>query len=587
LGRDLAKNKESQDSAAAVRTKENEAFTAKKEDLDKRITMLEGALEKLKTVPANNKKEESLIAMGLNLKEMAEAAGASLQQLQSLAKPTSFLQMQKYDPQSGAVLGTVQSVLDTTVKDLEDSTKEEEDSLAAYEKMKANLKEEENTMEESKSSKTSLVSTTSEELASKQAKLEAAETEKSDDEAFLADMNKNCAEKTRVNTERLELRRKENNALQMALKVLDSDRGARVFGKTEATSFLQLSQEQDADVEIEELVELLRKEAETTSSKSLKEVAGLAKAAAVSRKGDFNPFAIVLDEIETMKKSITKESGLDMKQRSWCEKETAASTETKEGKERDIESLDETITQKKNAITGEPDGLLLEIKTLEENLAENAAQQKKTTLDRRDENQVYAKNIQNLVSAEGMLKKAISILSNYYSEMDANDLNQEAAMFLQLKDAPETAGKAYGGQSESGAQVITAVEEILKNAEEEETESHATEEKAQELYEGTMQELAKQETDDTKSLTEAKMNLATTKVEKANAEKEKEATENEKASVVEYLRQIKPSCDFISKNFDKREASREKEADALTKATELIKESPAYEKLSDVAKRKR
>merc|ERR1719215_2321228 len=55
------------------------------------------------------------------------------------------------------------------------------------------------------------------------------------------------------------------------------------------------------------------------------------------------------------------------------------------------------------------------------------------------------------------------------------------------------------------------------------------------------------------------------------------ATEADKAAIEAYLLKIKPGCDFIVANIDKRNANRLKETEALEGATSLLKGTPAYQ----------
>jgi len=58
---------------------------------------------------------------------------------------------------------------------------------------------------------------------------------------------------------------------------------------------------------------------------------------------------------------------------------------------------------------------------------ENGEAQKKETTDRTDENLEYQANIANLQEADGLLKKAISVLKVYYSKI----VKEEA--FVEMK----------------------------------------------------------------------------------------------------------------------------------------------------------
>ena len=87
------------------------------------------------------------------------------------------------------------------------------------------------------------------------------------------------------------------------------------------------------------------------------------------------------------------------------------------------------------------------------------------------------------------------------------------------------------------------------------------------------EELGKTITDTEKAIADAKVKVTDNKEMKADAEKEKK-------SIEEYLEDIKPQCDFITKNLDQRKANRAGETKSLEKAIELIKGTPAYKSLA-------
>merc|ERR1719379_3135136 len=70
-------------------------------------------------------------------------------------------------------------------------------------------------------------------------------------------------------------------------------------------------------------------------------------------------------------------------------------------------------------------------------------------------------------------------------------------------------------------------------------------------------------------LAEKEKTLAETREDLAVTEKELKAIER-------YLLKIKPGCDYIEENYEIRTENRGKEKEALEKATELLKGTPAY-----------
>merc|ERR1719160_867850 len=78
----------------------------------------------------------------------------------------------------------------------------------------------------------------------------------------------------------------------------------------------------------------------------------------------------------------------------------------------------------------------------------------------------------------------------------------------------------------------------------------------------------------------AKYQLELADAEKALAENKEELkkTEAELKAIEKYLLKIKPGCDFIEENYETRKKNRNLEKEALNKATEMLKDTPAYKK---------
>merc|ERR1719408_719806 len=191
---------------------------------------------------------------------------------------------------------------------------------------------------------------------------------------------------------------------------------------------------------------------------------------------------------------------------------------------------------------------------------------------RSESNLNYQTDIANIVEAEGLLEKAIKVLKAHYKYLDekATSLVQEDPAPPSTWEEEEDVARGFRGQSEKGTQVIEMLEFILLESKKEEAMAHTDEEKAQHDYEDSMADLKKEEADLMKTLAE----------KRAELEQKKEELEKEvagKLATEAYLEKIKPGCDFIPENFDYREESRAAEEEALKKAIEILKGSPAYQ----------
>jgi len=295
-----------------------------------------------------------------------------------------------------------------------------------------------------------------------------------------------------------------------------------------------------------------------------------------------NPFDEVLDEIDNMIELIGEEGKADKEKLDWCNSERKENKDSRAKKNKEILSLEGDIDQLTKDIEDPKTGLKAEIAELEQSLVDNTEAQKKQTGERTEANLAYQADIRNLVSAQGILAKALKVLKAYYDDLEDKLAAGEA--FVQEDPNPPEAWKgdsgddtrAYKGQSDKGGDVIGMLKFILAETEKEEAAAHQEEEGSQHDYEDSMTNLKKQEAADEEKLSNAQASLAETEKNKLQAEEDLKATTQDRDEIENYLEKIKPGCDFITTNFKLREKNRDVEKTALEKAIRLIKRTPAY-----------
>jgi DNA repair exonuclease SbcCD ATPase subunit len=290
-----------------------------------------------------------------------------------------------------------------------------------------------------------------------------------------------------------------------------------------------------------------------------------------------NVFDEVLAEIEKMIALIGEEAKADAEQLSWCNSEREESHSNLADAKSQILTLEDEINTIDDTINNPESGLKAQLEETAEALNQNYNSQVSETKDRTEVNLAYQANIKNLVAAETIIKRATKVLVKYYDDL-AKKL--EEASLLQShkgkKQAPPDATMNHEGQSDQGNQVIEMLTFILEETVKEENNAHTDENNAQHAYEDSMTDLKTQEADLQRQSAKLTKTLAEKEAELLKKREELAATEAEKKKLEDYLADIKPGCDFITKNFDDREANRATEQSALEKATTLIKETPVY-----------
>merc|ERR1711972_370844 len=130
---------------------------------------------------------------------------------------TAFLSSgQKYAPQSGQITGILKQMQDTMSKDLAEATADEASAIKTYEELMAAKEKEVNAL--TKSIEDKMVRLGDLQVQIVEMKEDLDDTGKSllDDKKFLADLDKNCALKTKEHQENMKMRSEELLVLVLA-----------------------------------------------------------------------------------------------------------------------------------------------------------------------------------------------------------------------------------------------------------------------------------------------------------------------------------------------------------------------------------
>merc|ERR1719329_22000 len=416
------------------------------------------------------------------------------------------------------------------------------------------------------------------ELSTKKDVLRVSKNTKASYEAFLESLTDMCAAKAKQYKGRTLLRRNEEAALSEAISILNSDTAFQAFGRVDATKTGPVSLFQHRLIHFhardsfpsytngEQAQTLLRRASKRTGSLALTRLAALLEA--------HNPFTVVLTEINKLISTIGDEQEADKKKKEWCEEERTTNNQELDNRKSEIEKLKSEIARLNDEIHHEITGLITQISETETRIASNREAQTTETSSRQAANAEYQKDIGHLVEAEKLLNRAVAVLQAYYSKI----LPAEGASFAQSEPAPpSTWDDKYVGQSSKGGSVLDMLTFILNNNKDEETEAHKTEAREQEEYESSMTSLKAEEKSFMGELSVLQENLAVAKKQLLETEDEHKTTVAQKEAIEAYLQKIKPGCDFISNNFEKRSRYRVSEKEALEDASKLLKETPVYQ----------
>jgi len=612
---DIAEAKADRLKATTLRGTENTDFLALEGDLTGAIGQMNQAIQTLSDIGADQNMQSSagheqfmanttanglatpldmpqLVELGNKVKK-AVVAAASLASDSQKQVLQSFLQTKTpftgtYSAQSGQVVGILKQMRVTFKSNLADARETERKALAAYNVLMGVIATKLTALGVEEGNLQSSISGNDSNLASKRGQLSTAQSSLADANTFLDQLLTEFDRKRKQYGERVDLRMQEQTALAEAIAILNSDAAFTTFGTVDATNFLQhrplqflqhssIRRHMVGDDTRERTQKLLRGAANKEHAPLLGRIAAMLQAN--------NPFDVVLEEIKKMIELIAKEETADDDQKSWCDttRTETDSAITTAGTE--ISRLNGLISGLVDTISNPTTGLEFQISEEENNLQtlrDNAAT---ATATRQAENAAYQKDIANLVDASALVKRAIVVLRNYYSKIDASI----SAGLLQSASTPAppaftpTWNDKYDGQSTAGGNIIGQLETILTNTQTEETLAHDGELTSQHSYEDAMTTFRTDEGNSVTNLATLRSTLAQKQEELRDRRKEHATTSKEKAALETYLEKIKPGCDFITLNIVTRKANRLDEKTALEEASRIIKGSPAYVTAVDVA----
>jgi len=571
LETEVASNQAALDQATAIREKQLAEFNAEEKDLLESISALKAAI----TVLSKHHGSASLLqfpgkraySIAATLQYEMQRHASRLQGVLTRSERktlTAFIQApqdyfdaaptfkQSYAPQSGEIFGILRQMQETFESNLAESQKEETASQKAYEDLKAAKEAEISAGQAQIDTKTQERADTDEKLA--QAKVDIADTKASlsADEQFLMMLKEKCQMTDKEWEERSKTRQLEMETVSKALAVLSTDDAHDLFTRTFNPALLQ-EQVKRGSERREKASSLLTAAAHKLHSPRL---------ATLAVKVRLDAFTRVKKAIDDMIAMLLKEKEDEIKHKDFCVDEFNKNQLHSEKKERSkqdliakIEDLSSTISQLTTAIDA-----------LKADTAEMQVQMKRSGEDREKQNKEFQTTVADQRETQKLLTAALGVLGEFYGK--------KASAMIQgrqeLVGPPPPAGFEAYKKSAASSGVMGLLRQIIEDAKSMEAETIRAEEDAQKAYE----EFVK----DTNASIEAKSKEIVNKSEiKAKAESElveteesKEATLLELEQLSNYNAQLHQSCDFVTKNFELRQAARDEEVEALKQAKAIL-----------------
>eukprot|EP00933_Yihiella_yeosuensis_P069143 TRINITY_DN7535_c0_g2_i1.p1 TRINITY_DN7535_c0_g2~~TRINITY_DN7535_c0_g2_i1.p1 ORF type:complete len:673 (+),score=202.34 TRINITY_DN7535_c0_g2_i1:197-2020(+) len=539
LGKDIEKYKAAIESAMAMRKKAMGKFTAEESDLLKQVDSVRSALNTVTSgsfLQSNSRAAEKLQAL---INDHAD-------RLSPMDHHTMTQFLQSANPGSDAVVGVLKSLESDFSQNLATIRADEEKARNEYEQLMEAKRSEMDAAKESLDSKTEEKADADEEITHKRQDITDAGGSLEEDGKFAEEVKAKCLVVDKEYEARVKTRSDEMAAVAKATEILNSDEAHDNFAKTTTISFLQT---QTSSASFERAIATLTKAGKLYDQRLV----------TLAVRAKLDGFVRVKKAIDEMVTALGKEHADEVKQKDYCVQqlnENKAETEAKErAKSKQAAKVEDLKSSMQQASTL--------IKSLQAETSEMQKQVKLAAQNREAENSDFQVAVQDARQTQVLLKKAISVLNDFY--------NKDAAFVQVDGEAPEEPAKFKDYKNNGGGNgVISMLNQILTDTRALEVESVAAERTAQENYEEVAKETVKSVEAKNAELNDVLESKAKTESRLVETKEAKASTETEIMELNTVNSDLHVTCDFVMKNFDTRQQARTQEMDALKQAKQYL-----------------
>mmetsp|Transcript_160904 Transcript_160904/g.296685 ORF Transcript_160904/g.296685 Transcript_160904/m.296685 type:complete len:676 (+) Transcript_160904:88-2115(+) len=477
---------------------------------------------------------------------------------------TSFLMVGHQDgyvPKSGEIVGILKTIKDEMEAELADITATEKKSVADSEGLVAAKKKEIASLTKSIETKSVLIGELGVAIAQQENDLENTKESLAEDQAFLANLDENCAAKTKEWEEFKKMSNEELVALTDTITMLSEDDALELFKKTlpAASSFMQ----------VQTSTKNVRQRALQTLS-SLKSSDPGVDFVQMALHGGQMGFDKIVKMIDALMAELKKDQADDDAKKAYCEDQFDIADDKKKGLEQDMSDLDKSISDGEevmSTLTAEIADLKKQIKELDEQVAE-------ATKTRKEEHDDFVETIAGNKAAKEILAFAMNRLNKFYNPNLYVAPPKVEVEFSQVRGVaapppPPEADMAYKKKEESKG-VISMIDTIIKDLDKEDLEMKGEEKGAQSMYEKYMADAADKRATMSKASVEKDSALASTESDVMTDKETLTTKKGELMDLEKYVGSLHGECDWLLKYHETRAAARTGEMESLDKAKAVL-----------------
>jgi hypothetical protein len=455
--------------------------------------------------------------------------------------------MPSYSAQSGEIFGVLKQLKEEMEADLSEAQKTEAARAATFAELRAAKTSEIESGEKMAETKEDEKATTDNDLAEAKEDLGQTEAQLGDDQKFLKNLEKTCAEADANFAARKEARLKEIQAVSETIGILTEDDAKDAMD----TTFSLVQTSRNTDKRRRDAAAVLRQTAKKSKSPSLSMLASSV---------ELDAFTKVKAMIDKMISTLKAQNADEVKKNDWCKtelQENEMTTMKTKDLKADLEAKSDQLENTIKTLSEEIEKAKLDISNLQVAL-------QRASEDRKAENLDFQKVVADQMVTAEILAKALDKLATFYDDAAFAQTKKHGS-----KQTPPVPQMEYKKSSGSTG-VMSMIEKLIYDTKDITAKSKKSESEAQAAYEAlvadtneSILDLTKAITAKTKAKAQAKKDLALTGSDLADAVTELE-------NLGKYNADLHAECDYVMKNFAIRQKFRSEEIEALQQAKQIL-----------------
>jgi chromosome segregation ATPase len=373
------------------------------------------------------------------------------------------------------------------------------------------------------------------------------------DQSFLADLEEQCSTADKEHSERVQERSEELTAIAETLGILTSDEARALFSSS-IGGFAQVDQSSSQVALRGKAATVLRRAYSKTASAALLNLAVAVK---------LDAFTEVVKAMDDLIAELKKEQEEEFHHRDHCvaatnenEDDTLANQRVKGDLENTIEQLEVQIEQLKD-----------ETAALNEQIDQTQTAVKRAGEDRGAANRQYQATVADQRATVKILQFALGKLESFYKKESFVSASVHRAPGEAPEPAPE---QGVREKSANAGGVMTMIQMIIEDALRLEKESIHDEVDSQAEYEKLLRDSFQAISDAQRSIVEKTATKADADSQLAQAKGDLKHTDEQLELLAKTSLELHAECDYLIKNFQVRQQSREEEIESIGRAKAIL-----------------